>query len=106
ISFAGRNTNPALAVIRARIAGLGHNDYIDFMLYHLKYDAKKGNGPINGILRHRIYGAGAQTDQPLSSYLDLTRALNPVPAGHRWRIRAQASKPGVTVSNLAIDVFQ
>src|SRR5699024_10274216 len=70
ISFSPRNTNPALVVARAAISGLGHNDYVEFMLYHLKYDPKKGNGPINGILRHRIYGAGAQTDQALDSFLD------------------------------------
>ena len=106
ISFSPRNTNPALVVARAAISGLGHNDYVEFMLYHIKYDPKKGNGPVNGILRHRVYGSGAQTDQALDSFLDMTRAVGAVPAGHRWRIRARASKPGVTVSNLGISVFQ
>ena len=106
ISFSGRNTNPALVVARAAISGLGHNDYVEFMLYHIKYDPKKGNGPVNGILRHRVYGSGAQTDQALDSFLDMTRAVGAVPAGHRWRIRARASKAGVTVSNLGISVFQ
>src|SRR5690625_4028263 len=106
VSLSPRNTNPALVVARAAISGLGHNDYVEFMLYHLEYDPKKGNGPINGILRHRVYGSGAQTDQALDSFLDLTRAVGAVPAGHRWRIRARASKAGVTVSNLTISVFQ
>ena len=104
ISFLGRNTTTALAVVRAAIQGLGPDDYIEFQVFHVKYDPKNGNGPVQALLRHRV--TGSQALKGRDSYLDLTRTLGAVPAGHRWRVRAQASKAGVTVSHLSIDVFQ
>ena len=103
LTFSYGNSTPHQVVhVRASVSGMKQGDYIDFALYHLSVKNGK-NGPVHGSLRHRIK---ATLPDGRAESVDFTHVLGDVPAGHRVRIRAQASNPDARISYLSIDALQ